>query len=85
MAVMRFTETTVIAYQSTRRYIPDDLYLHQRLCEDQWRTEEGGLGCSTPPPPKFRRFDKVEPDFKLSGKCLVFNTPRCSEKKAVKF
>ena len=28
-------------------------------------------GCSNPPPPKFRNFDKVEPDCKLSGKCLV--------------
>jgi hypothetical protein len=36
----------------------------------QWRTE-GGLGGSTPPP-KFRSFDKVESDCKLSGKCLVF-------------
>ena len=24
------------------------------------------------PPPKFRSFDKVEPDCKLSRKCLVF-------------
>ena len=32
----------------------------------------GGLGFSTPPPPKFRSFDKVEPDCELSGKCLVF-------------
>jgi hypothetical protein len=33
----------------------------------------GGLGCSNPPPPpKFRSFDRVEPDWKLSGKCLVF-------------
>ena len=31
---MRFTETTLITYQSTRRYIPNDLYLHQRLCVD---------------------------------------------------
>ena len=29
---------------------------------------EGGSN----PPPKFRSFDKVEPDCKLSGKCLVF-------------
>jgi len=36
----------------------------------QWRTEGGGLGIQTPP--KFRNFDKVEPDCKLSGKCLVF-------------
>jgi len=34
MAVMRFTETSVITYQSTRRHTPEDLYLHQRLCED---------------------------------------------------
>jgi hypothetical protein len=25
-----------------------------------------------PPPPKFLSFDKVEPDCKLSGKCIVF-------------
>jgi hypothetical protein len=31
----------------------------------------GGFGVFKPPS-KFRRFDKVEPDFKLSGKCLVF-------------
>ena len=29
----------------------------------------GGGGFK--PPPKFRSFDKVEPDCKLSGKCLV--------------
>ena len=39
-------------------------FVHHR-----WRTEEGGVN---PPPPKFRSFDKVEPDCKLSGKCLVF-------------
>ena len=40
----------------------------------QWRTEGGGGGVFGvfKPPPKFRSFDKVEPDFKLSGKCLVF-------------
>ena len=33
----------------------------------------GGLGVQTRPPlPKFRSFDKVEPDCKLSRKCLVF-------------
>ena len=31
-----------------------------------------GLEVSTPPPLKFRSFDKVKPDCKLSGKCLVF-------------
>ena len=31
-----------------------------------------GFGGFNPPPPKFRSFDKVEPDCKLSGKCLVF-------------
>ena len=36
----------------------------------QWRTE-GGLGGSTPPP-NFRSFEKIEPDCKLSRKCLVF-------------
>ena len=36
----------------------------------QWRTEGGGFGVQ-PPPPKFLIFDEVEPDCKLSGKCLV--------------
>jgi hypothetical protein len=32
----------------------------------------GGVGGVQPPlPPKFRSFDTVEPDCKLSGKCLV--------------
>ena len=35
----------------------------------QRRTEGGGVQT---PPPKFRNFDKVEPDCKFSGKCLVF-------------
>ena len=38
--------------------------------QGQWRTEGGGGGLT--PPPKFRSFDKVEPDCKLSRKCLVF-------------
>ena len=43
-----------------------------RFGDGQWRTE-GGLGFKTPTPtPKFRSFDKVEPDCKSSGKCLVF-------------
>ena len=42
------------------------------VLSDQWRTEGGGFGCSTPPPPKFRSFDKVETDCNLGGKCLVF-------------
>jgi hypothetical protein len=44
--------------------------LSSSLCSFlQWRTE-GGFGVSNPP--KFRSFNKVEPDCKLSGKCLVF-------------
>ena len=39
----------------------------------QWCTEGGGrLGRFNPPLPKFRSFDKVEPECKLGGKCLVF-------------
>ena len=39
----------------------------------QWRTERvGEFWGFQPPPPKFRSFDKVEPDCKLSGKYLVF-------------
>jgi hypothetical protein len=46
-------------------------YLHRQKREFQWRTEGGGcLGVQTPP--KFRRFDIVEPDCKFSGKYLVF-------------
>ena len=33
---------------------------------------QGGGGWSVQTPPKFRSFDKVEPDCKLSRKCLVF-------------
>ena len=32
----------------------------------------GFVGGSTSPPPKFRSFDKVEPDCKMSVKYLVF-------------
>jgi hypothetical protein len=34
---------------------------------------KGGFGVfNPPPPPEIPNFDKVEPDCKLSGKCLVF-------------
>jgi hypothetical protein len=32
----------------------------------------GGVRVFNPPPPKFRSFDEVEPDCKLSGKGLMF-------------
>ena len=54
--------------------VRDWFILPCHLCPDllsQWRTEGGGWGVQ-PPSPKFRSFDKVEPDCKLSGKCLVF-------------
>ena len=38
--------------------------------QNQWRTEGGVWGVK--PPPKFRSFEKVELDCKLSGKCLEF-------------
>ena len=38
----------------------------------QWRTERKFGWVQPPHPPKFRRFDKVEPDCKLSGKYFVF-------------
>ena len=42
----------------------------QGLTSHQWRTERGWGGVQTPL--KFRRYDKVEPDCKFSGTCLVF-------------
>ena len=38
----------------------------------QWRIGGMGLGGSNTPLPKCRSSDKVEPDCKLSRKCLVF-------------
>ena len=40
--------------------------------QGQWRTEGGCLRGFNPPPLKIWSFDKVEPDCKLSRKCLVF-------------
>jgi hypothetical protein len=44
--------------------------LHASLACNAVAYRTGGLACSNPP--KFRSFDKVEPDCKLSRKCLVF-------------
>ena len=63
-----------------RRYFKETTTENWPLCRSntygnrvlQRRTEGRGLGGSTSPTPKFRSFDKVEPDRKLSGKCLVF-------------
>ena len=48
------------------------------LCNNgQWRTE-GGLGCSNPPPPKFRRSSKIVPNSTRLWKLLKnpkFGTP----------
>jgi hypothetical protein len=33
-----------------------------------WRTEGEGLGGSTLPPPKFRNFDKADPNSQFRGK-----------------
>jgi hypothetical protein len=38
----------------------DILSRSRHLVSRQWRTE-GGLGGSTPPPPKFRGFEKAGP------------------------
>jgi len=35
-------------------------FLEKEKLENQWRTE-GGLGCSTPPPPQFPRGLKKKP------------------------
>ena len=46
--------------------------LHGWRNTNQWRTEgEGGFG-GFKHPKNFQSFDKVEPDCKLGGKCLVF-------------
>jgi hypothetical protein len=41
----------------------------------QWRTE-GGLGAQTPLPPKFRSFDKAEPNSQFHGKYICNNLIR---------
>jgi hypothetical protein len=46
-----------------------------RASADQWRAEGGGLGCLTPPP-KFRSFDKAEPNSQVHGKCIRKNLIR---------
>ena len=47
-------------------------HLHGCTVHAESGVPSGGLGVQRPLPPKFRSFDKVEPDCKLSGKCLVF-------------
>jgi hypothetical protein len=37
-----------------------------------WGRAGGWGGAKSPPPPEIPQFYKVEPDCKLSGKCLVF-------------
>ena len=65
MEVKSSSETSALIYQTTiRRKISYDTNI-------QWRTEGVGV-FKQPPPSKFRSFDKVKPDCKLSGKCLVF-------------
>jgi hypothetical protein len=49
---------------------PGDGAAGDRFVYIQWRTEGGG--SNTPPPPEIPKFYKVEPDCKLSGKCLMF-------------
>jgi hypothetical protein len=41
----------------------------------QWRTE-GGLVVQTPPPSKFRSFDKAEPNSQFRGKYICNNLIR---------
>jgi hypothetical protein len=43
-----------------------------RQGNEHWRTQGGGLGGSTPPPPKlFRSFDKAEPNSQFHGKHIL--------------
>jgi hypothetical protein len=41
----------------------------------QWRTE-GGSGVQPPSPPKFRSFDKAEPNSQFLGKYIRYNLIR---------
>jgi hypothetical protein len=41
----------------------------------QWRTE-GSWGFNPPPPPKFRSFDKAEPNSQFRGKHIRYNLIR---------
>ena len=50
----------------------EDRLCTEHLCSCSGVPRGGWLGGFKPPPPKFRSFVKVEPDCKLSGKCLVF-------------
>jgi hypothetical protein len=43
---------------------------------EQWRTEVRGGWGSKPPLPKFRRFDKAEPNSQFRGKCIRNNPIR---------
>jgi hypothetical protein len=57
-----------------------DVHLTQRQtcgCKDQWRTEAGGGGGVQTPFSEIPKFDRVEPDCILSGKCsvLLFQHP----------
>ena len=59
----------IVPYTSQRTAVLMKIVLSVEYAELQWHTEEGGEFKT---PPKFRSFDKVEPDCKLSRKCLVF-------------
>jgi hypothetical protein len=42
----------------------------------QWRTEGGGWGGANPPSPKFRSYDKAEPNSQFRGKYIRNNLIR---------
>jgi hypothetical protein len=46
------------------------------LFDVQWRTEGGFGGFNTLPPPKFRSFDKAEPNTQFRGKYIYNNLIR---------
>jgi hypothetical protein len=60
---------------SASQEIPQILW--NRNFHYQWRIEGvGELGVQTPLPPKFRSFEKAEPNSQFRGKCIRNNLTR---------